>query len=88
MEINLFKLEDIYQVHQDIVGELVVKAEEFKAKQENIRQFYSALATNDSELYQFYFGNYLNPNDHNKRPLAKLTRDIVLEIVPESSFSI
>lgn len=83
---NLFKLEDIYQVHQDIVGELVVKAEEFKAKQENIRQFYSALATNDSELYQFYFGNYLNPNDHHKRPLAKLTRDIVLEILPEISF--
>ncbi len=85
---NLFKLEEIYQVHQDVVGELVVKAEEFKAKQENIRQFYSALATNDSELYQFYFGNYLNPNDHNKRPLAKLTRDIVLEILPEISFSI
>lgn len=86
--IELFKLSEIYQVHTDIVAELVRKAKNFQASQENIRQFYSALATNDSELYQFYFGNYLNSNDHHKRPLAKLTRDIVLEILPESSFSI
>ena len=80
--VNLFKLERIYQVHRDLVGELVVKAEVFKAQQENIRQFYQALSTNDSELYQFYFGNYLDEKDHNKRPLAKLTKDIVTEIIP------
>lgn len=80
--VNLFKLEEIYQVHRDLVGELVVKAEVFKAQQENIRQFYQALSTNDSELYQFYFGNYLDEQDHNKRPLAKLTKDIVTEIIP------
>lgn len=80
--VNLFKLEEIYQVHRDLVGELVVKADEFKAKRENIKEFYSSLATNDSQLYQFHFGNYLDEKDHNKRPLAKLTKDIVTEIIP------
>jgi len=82
--LNLFKLEEVYNVHRDIVGEIWVKCDKYSSKysQPLINMFGKSLHTDKAEFYQFYFGNYLNKRDFNRRPLAKLTYDLVRQILP------
>ena len=81
--VNLFKLESIYQSHLDVVGEIIFKCDKYKKGYPNsLFTFFNLLKTNKDEFYQFYFGNYLNDQDFNRRPLAKLMRDIVVKELP------
>ncbi|MFC0184188.1 hypothetical protein SAMN04515674_102278 [Pseudarcicella hirudinis] len=82
--INLFKLEEIYNAcHQDIVNELLFKCERYSDEyRKSISNTFPILKDEKYEFYQFYFGNYLDPKNFNKRPLAKLTRDIVVKELP------
>lgn len=78
--INLFRLNEVYQVHRDTVAELIVKCDTFnEIHADSLGGFFKKLHTDKAEFYRFYFGNYLNPGDMSKRPLAKLSRDIVLK---------
>jgi hypothetical protein len=82
--IKLFKLEVIYQSHLDIVGELRVKADKLNTWYgKSIVKMFPLLKTNLEEFYQFYFGNYLNEKDFHRRPMAKLSKDVVLQIIPK-----
>lgn len=81
--IALFKLEEIYQVHTDVVGELLVKCDKYHAIKENLKGFSDILGNTNKEFYNFYFSNHLDIEDHHKRPLAKLTRDIILSELSE-----
>lgn len=81
--IRLFKLEEIYQVHTDVVGELLVKCDKYHAIKENLKGFSDILGNTNKEFYNFYFANHLDIEDHHKRPLAKLTRDIILSELSE-----
>jgi hypothetical protein len=75
---NVFKILDIYRSgHLDVVSEI-------DAKLDATTNLYAMSVRNllgqqmsDSEFYQFYFGNYLNKRDWNRRPLSKLTYDLV-----------
>ncbi len=81
--INLFKLEDIYQSHLDIVGELVVKCDKLSSSYaKSLQPFFSSLGTSRDEFYQYYFGNYFNEKDFHRRPMAKLSKDVVSQIMP------
>ena len=81
--INLFKLKDIYQSHLDIVGELVVKCDMLNTTYANsLKSILEPLASSNEEFYQFYFGNYFNEKNFNRRPMAKLTKDLVEQILP------
>jgi len=81
---NLFKIEDVYNAHTDIVGELVHKADVYSRGQANsLKKLFGTLSTNKSEFYQFYFGNYYHEHDYNKRPMAKLTKDVLGQVIPE-----
>ena len=81
--INLFKLKDIYQSHLDIVGELVVKCDKLSSSYANsLHTLFSSLGTNKEEFYQYYFGNYLNEKNFHRRPMAKLSKDVVSQIIP------
>ncbi len=81
--IRLFKLEEIYQVHTDVVRELLVKCDTYHAIKENLKGFSDILGNTNKEFYNFHFTNHLDIEDHHKRPLAKLTRDIVLSKLAE-----
>jgi len=82
--INLFKLEDIYQSHLDIVGELVVKCDKLNTWYAgSLLTIFELLGTNKSEFYQYYFGNYFDEGDFNRRPMAKLSKDIVSQVLPK-----
>ncbi|MFZ4400746.1 MAG: hypothetical protein ACOYO1_11985 [Bacteroidales bacterium] len=81
--INLFKLTDIYQSHLDVVGELVVKCDKLNERYaESLKTLLGPLGSCQADFYNFYFGNYINENNFHRRPMAKLTRDVVLQIFP------
>lgn len=81
--INLFKLKDIYQSHLDIVGELVVKCDRLSTSYaSSLREIFALLKTNKEEFYQYYFGNYYNEKDFHRRPMAKLTKEVVSQVLP------
>ena len=82
--VEVFKLRDVYQAHTDVIGELIVKADKdgpYHATSlfKSLPQFKS----NKKEFYRFYFANYFDESDFNRRPLAKLTRDFVNKYLPE-----
>jgi hypothetical protein len=82
--INVFKLLEVYQSHTDVVGELVVKADKFSPYYAgSIVDMLTKLGASKNEFYRYYFANYLDEKDFHKRPLAKLTKDIVSKYIPE-----
>jgi len=75
--IDVFKLREIYATHSDFVEEIHEKFDANSTFYANsIKSLLTKLSSNEAEFYRYYFGNYYNPIDFNKRPLAKLTRDI------------
>lgn len=84
--VSLFKLEVIYQSHLDIVGELRVKTDKLNSWYgKSIVKMFPLLGTNVEEFYQYYFGNYFNEKDFHRRPMAKLTKDVVSQMIPNFS---
>ncbi|MBL7921142.1 MAG: hypothetical protein JNJ40_12565 [Bacteroidia bacterium] len=82
--ITTFKLEAIYQAHRDVVGELnkkCIKNGEFYLN--TIQPFLDLLDTKKEDFFRFHFHNYYENENLNKRPLSKLTRDIVFKLIPE-----
>lgn len=80
----MFKLREIYQGYADILGELIVKSDKLNPFYAlNIVEMVTKLGASKKEFYKFYFGNYLEEKDFNKRPLAKLTKDIFAKYLPE-----
>lgn len=81
--INLFKLNEIYNAHKDTVGELIVKCDSLSmGYADSLTGFFPLLKTNKAEFYRFYFGNYFNEKDFHKRPLAKMSKDIISKTLP------
>lgn len=77
--IELFKLIEIYQYHSDWVSEILKKLHLNNGEYlKNMSQVLGSSVT-AKELYLIVFSNYLDPSDFDKRPLAKLTRDIVMQ---------
>jgi hypothetical protein len=80
---NLFKLNLIYQSHADVVGEIVLKCDKLsKGHSDSLHDIFKLLKTNKAEFYRYYFANYYNETDFSRRPLAKLTKDIVNQTLP------
>ncbi|MBI3518079.1 MAG: hypothetical protein HY062_01810 [Bacteroidetes bacterium] len=79
-----FKLDDTYQVHKDLLGELYVKSDENSPFYlTSIKDFLVQLGTSKEEFYRYHFHNLYEEELMNMRPLSKFTKDIVLERVPE-----
>lgn len=75
---KLFKLQEIYQLsHVDEVADIIRKYYVSGGRYlEVLHKQFPELGTVD-ELYKIGFANYHNEDDFGKRPLAKLTKDIV-----------
>lgn len=75
---ELFQLEAQYKIHTELAKEIFEKALE-----ENDDHFNSLMSVmkdinpNREDFYKFYFGNYAEEKDFEKRPLSKFTRDLV-----------
>ena len=51
---------------------------------EDLYQMYDRLFESKEELYRVVFGNYKEETDYGKRPLSKLTRDILSGLYEDS----
>lgn len=78
---KVFNLKAAYeQGHKDYIAEQVFKARVYNDSwAKGIMDEFAGLFASDEELKRFYFGNYVRREDINKRPLAKLTIDILEE---------
>lgn len=75
--VRVFKLKEIYATHHDTVEEVYMNFDENnRFYVESIKKELTTLGTNEAEFYRFHFKNYFDEKDFNKRPLAKLTKDI------------
>jgi len=78
--IDIFKLDELYKQHKDIVADLLMKKAYYpKSYIEELEKF----GFSKDELYRYLFCNYKKDEDLHKRPLSKLTKDILeqLEII-------
>ncbi|QIR75119.1 hypothetical protein FA592_02340 [Sulfurospirillum diekertiae] len=83
--IDDFALEEIYKNHKDIVLELIQKSVMYNESyiEEMMKNYEGTLFKNEEDLLRLIFGGYIADEDLGKRPLSKLTKDILeqLEII-------
>lgn len=80
--VDVLKLRDVYQIHTDVVQECIKKATIFNPTYlEDLYNTYSDLFSSREELDRIVYGNYLEESDYGKRPLSKLTKDIVSQLL-------
>lgn len=85
---KLFKLKEIYEIsHSNEISEIIQKFHISGGRYlEILHKQFPALGTVD-ELYRIAFGNFYTEDDFDKRPLAKLTKDIFDQlsfVIPKS----
>lgn len=78
---DVFGLEELYKQHRDIVIELYIKVNhQYVNKYIDYLHSYNGLTFSDDEIYRLITCGYKNEQDHHKRPLSKLIRDISKEL--------
>ena len=78
------KLREVYQIHSDIVQECIKKAIMFNPDyMTDLFNTYNGLFESEEELYRIVFGNYMEESSYGKRPLSKLTKDILSKFLIE-----
>ena len=83
--IDDFALQEIYKNHKDIVLELIQKSVMYNESyiDELMKNYEGTLFKNEEDLLRLIFGGYIADEDLSKKPLSKLTKDILeqLEII-------
>lgn len=80
--IEELKLKDMYQLHTDLIQECIKKSMIFNPVYINyLYHTYNELFESEGELINIIYGNYLNDESYKRRPLSKLTSDIVKNIL-------
>lgn len=76
--IEVFGLKERYNQIKDYAEEIVFKALTYNdGYYESILQTFDQMLLTKSEMDRIIFGNYVSPEDFHKRPLSKLTHDIL-----------
>lgn len=79
--INVFSLEELYNEHIDYIKEIVDKAQAYNHSYYNsLIDSYKGLGKQEADIDRFVWGNYLENAEHEKRPLSKLTKDILQQL--------
>ena len=78
--IEVLGLKDLYQIHSDMVQELIKKKEIYIS--EYIEQLGNKFSIFESkeEIERLITGGYTSPDDYGKRPLSKMISDISREL--------
>lgn len=79
--VQTFKLNELYAQHGSVISELhrkkhISNDQYLQILQNTFKDFHIS----KDEMYRLAFGNFMNENDFEKRPLAKLTHDIAEEL--------
>ena len=79
--IKYMGIKDGYKIHTDYVQEIIKKAEVYNNDQ--VQEFlnnFGELFSSKEEILRIVFANYIDEKELGKRPLAKLTKDILIEL--------
>ncbi len=76
--IEIFKLDELYKQHKDIVLDLLIKKVYYPTSY--IEELKSSFGFSEDEIYRFLLNNYKKEEDLHKRPLSKLIKDISEEL--------
>ncbi|WP_156034634.1 hypothetical protein [Clostridium sp. KNHs205] len=80
--VDILKLREVYQIHTDVVQECIKKAIIFEPEYLNFLYYtYEELFESEEELYRIVYGDYIMEEAYGKRPLAKLTSDIISDLL-------
>jgi hypothetical protein len=72
-----FSIEAIYEKHTDIVEELILKSLYYnQSRRDELAKEFADLKLSASVIDRFVLGNYSLDSEINRRPLAKLSKDI------------
>lgn len=76
--IGVFMLNELYKNHLDYINEIVNKAKAYNADYyDSLIDSFHQLGARPSEINRYIWGCYLDVAEQNKRPLSKLTKDIL-----------
>jgi 5-methylcytosine-specific restriction endonuclease McrA len=79
--IDVFGLRGLYNEHTDYIEEIIDKAQAYNATYyDSLIQSFSSLGKTSAEIDRYVWGNYIETAEHSKRPLSKLTSDILEEL--------
>jgi 5-methylcytosine-specific restriction endonuclease McrA len=79
--ITIFGLKELYNEHKDYITEIIDKAQAYNSSYyDSLIHSFRGLGKTPAEIDRFVWGNYLETAEHCKRPLSKLTRDILEQI--------
>lgn len=78
---STFHLNEVYQSHRDYVQELVWKTKIYNEDLiSTLQDEFDSLFHSSQDVRQLIFGQYLGATDIHKRPLAKLTQDLLADL--------
>lgn len=78
---SVFKLDDLYRLHSDHALELIIKAKlKYSLDYRKYLESYTDLNFSAHEIDRMILGNYSQPHEIHKRPLAKLYQDLGREL--------
>jgi hypothetical protein len=78
---DTFDINGIYDTQKDIIEELFWKSEVYTASyKQDLMNSFSKLFTNSSLSNRILIGNYVEPENIHKRPMAKFTQDIARQL--------
>lgn len=79
--IDKLLLKKAYNYHKDYVVELITKYRcNPKEYIDILQKQFPSIICSVQEAKRFVYGNYIEPTDYLKRPLSKMTHDIVEEL--------
>lgn len=78
VNLDIFKLEKLYEQHRDIVLDLLMKKAYYP--ESYIEELKKNYKFSKDDIYRFLLSNYSKSKDLHKRPLSKLTKDIAEEL--------
>ena len=79
--IDIFALNELYSLHSDYAEEIIDKAYAYNQDYFiGLAEEFSKLGKSPSEIKRIIFGNYIDRAENEKRPMSKLTSDILEQI--------
>lgn len=76
--IELFRLRDVYLTHKDYIREILAKKYAYtESNKKAIKDMFGIDNIDDKQIDLIIYGNYIDLKDLSRRPLAKLTKDII-----------
>lgn len=79
--VDTFAIKELYEQHSDYIEEIILKAYAYNQEYYNgLIEDFSKMGKSSAEIHRLIFGNYIERTSNDRRPLSKLTSDILEQI--------